>query len=78
MNYYDVFNGTCPDDLPLDESPIGAGRVMDLVRKEVKGMKQPHRLGRMVRVALAAAAASLRVLWSICPITFSEWPARSF
>ncbi len=56
MDYYDIFNGTCPDDLPLGDSPIDAGRVMGLVRAEVKSRARPRRLGRTVRVALAAAA----------------------
>ncbi len=61
MEIFDIFDGLCPDDLPLDESPIDTKNVLGLVRKEVKG--KPRRLGRAVRTALiaAAVAASLGV-----------------
>ena len=56
MNWYDMFNGICPGDLPLEDTPIDAKRVMGLVRENVAGTKRPHRLGRTVRVGLVAAA----------------------
>ena len=61
MEIFDMFDGLCPDDLPLDESPIDTKNVLGLVRKEVK--EKPRRVGRAVRTALiaAAVAASLGV-----------------
>lgn len=57
MEIFDMFEGLCPEDLPLDESPIDTGRVLGLVRAEVKGAaRRPRRLGRAVRTALIAAA----------------------
>ena len=57
MEIFDMFDGLCPEDLPLDDSPIDPSRVMSLVRAEIKGSKgKPRRLGRAVRTALIAAA----------------------
>ena len=57
MEIFDMFDGLCPEDLPLDDSPIDVKRVLDLVRAEVKvKKKKPLRLGRAVRTALIAAA----------------------
>lgn len=57
MEIFDMFDGLCPEDLPLDDSPIDTNRVMGLVRAEVKRTKKrPRRLRRAVRTALIAAA----------------------
>ena len=59
MEIFDMFEGLCPDDLPLDESPIDTSRVMSLVRAEVKGRKEkPRRVSRAVRTGLIAAAVA--------------------
>ena len=56
MDWFDMFNGTCPKDLPLDESPIDTENVLAMVREDLGRTKRPHKLGRMVRVGLIAAA----------------------
>ena len=57
MEIFDMFDGLCPEDLPLDDSPIDPKRVMGLVRAEVKKeRRRPERLGRAVRTGLIAAA----------------------
>ncbi len=57
MEIFDMFDGLCPEDLPLGDSPIDTNRVMGLVRAEVKRTKKkPRRLGRTVRTTLIAAA----------------------
>ncbi len=56
MDWFELFNGTCPKDLPLDESPVDTGRVLARVRRGVDRKKKPRKLGRMVRTGLIAAA----------------------
>ena len=56
MDYYDMFNGTCPEDLPLDDSPIDTDNVLAMVRGDLGRAKRPRKLGRTVRVGLIAAA----------------------
>ncbi len=59
MEIFDMFDGLCPEDLPLDDSPIDTSRVLGLVRAEVKGARgKPRRLGRAVRTGLIAAAVA--------------------
>lgn len=57
MEIFDMFDGLCPEDLPLGDSPIDPKRVLGLVRAKVKREKRgPRRLSRAVRTALIAAA----------------------
>lgn len=57
MEIFDMFDGLCPEPLPLDDSPIDTNRVMGLVRAEVKRERRgPRRLSRAVRTVLIAAA----------------------
>ncbi len=57
MDIFDMFDGLCPDDLPLDESPIETKHVMKLVRAEVKATeRRPRHMSRALRTALIAAA----------------------
>ena len=56
MDWFELFDGTCPGDLPLEESPIGTDAVLDLVRQDMGRRRRPRRLGRMVRTGLVAAA----------------------
>ena len=56
MDWFELFNGTCPKDLPLDESPIDTDNVLAMVRADMGRTKRPRRLGRMIRVGLVAAA----------------------
>ena len=54
MDMFELFDGTCPEELPLDPSPIRADRVMEHVSAALGG-KKPRRLSRAVRTALLAA-----------------------
>ncbi len=60
MKISELFEGTCPAGLPLEESPIRTERVLDLVRAGVRAKKQrPRRLDRTLRMALIAAVLAL-------------------
>lgn len=60
MDIFELFDGTCPENIPLDESPIDTERVLARVRAGVRGTaRRPRRFGRTVRIALSAAALAL-------------------
>ena len=44
MDMFELFDGTCPEELPLDPSPIRADRVMEHVSAALGG-KKPGRTG---------------------------------
>ncbi len=56
MDWFELFDGTCPGDLPLEGSPIGTDNVLAIVREGLDRARRPRRLGRMVRTGLVAAA----------------------
>lgn len=58
MKISELFEGSCPAGLPLDESPIRTERVLDLVRAGMGRTKKPRRMSRVVRTSLIAAAVA--------------------
>lgn len=56
MDLFDMFDKTCPDELPLGDSPLDPRRVMDLVRAGAAKTARPRPKRRAVWGALIAAA----------------------